>query len=977
MAHHDIYLRIEPVLGYSPLAPTDACSRHYGRDCMRGSGHEIGRVTPEEIFASTFDALVYRRYHDAAYSHPVTDPIVPADVNEPPWDRRIPGTVIFADVDDTLAIHVRNGDPDNCHSLHLHGLRYGIDSDGAWPLGIQGKDGTRSDDIHPGKSWTYHFTASEHTVGVWAFHDHHQQVQRWINRGLIGALIVRDPQAPAVDHEIPMFIHQLAGDVGLDGFESPTLAGGATYSHTFGTTQQTYPYHCKIHGVTMAGTVTVQAGAPASVNVVIGDNFFNPAAITVAPGGTVTWFNSGHHEHIVFFGGGGGASFCLNGRSYVGNTPTIEARPGDRLRWYLLNLDVGDTWHNFHPHSARWRLPSPPHSAVDVHPLSPVEGFTIDTEVPQPVRLPHELAELQNADPDDLPEDCRTIPVRGDFLFHCHLEEHMMLGLAGLVRARTRIHATPELLAALPFELPYDDGDCCSDVDGTLGCGPDSMVNHQEMPGMGGGAMGGMPGMGGGAMPGMGGGQSVDEVLQTAATMGAWEMLACDSVTLAVHFALLHTGKVLIFSGSGNLPSRHTSNTNGSALWDYDTGVFTQPPISYDTFCCGQAALPDGNLVAAGGTKQYDTPFEGLPNTAVFDAGGEHWVNVADMADGRWYPTLVSLGDGTVIAFSGLNTAGGLNDVPEVFDPATRTWSPTPALRIPGYPLYPHLFLLRDGRLFFTGASLGNTTLGGQLLDLGSGAHTSVPGLSLAGNRDQAASVLLPPVQDQKVMVMGGLGTAGATADADIVDLSAAHPAYTPTAPMNHGRTRLNAVILPDRTIFVSGGGSQSESQPVLESEIYDPAMGTWTGTATATVPRLYHSVALLLPDGRVATAGSNPDRGDDELRIEIYHPPYLFHGQRPFIEHAPQHITYGSHHTLSTPMAHDIQWAQLIRPMATTHSTDSQQRLVDLPFTVDNLTELTVTIPAEPNLAPPGWYMLSIVDTKRRPSDAKWVHLT
>jgi hypothetical protein len=90
---------------------------------MRGSWHEIGRVAPEEIFAATFDALVYRRYQEAAYTHPVTEPIVAVDANEPPWDRRVPGAVVFADVEDTLAIHVQNGDPPNCHSLHLHGLR--------------------------------------------------------------------------------------------------------------------------------------------------------------------------------------------------------------------------------------------------------------------------------------------------------------------------------------------------------------------------------------------------------------------------------------------------------------------------------------------------------------------------------------------------------------------------------------------------------------------------------------------------------------------------------------------------------------------------------------------------------------------------------------------------------------------------------------------------------------------------------------
>jgi hypothetical protein len=251
-----------------------------------------------------------------------------------------------------------------------------------------------------------------------------------------------------------------------------------------------------------------------------------------------------------------------------------------------------------------------------------------------------------------------------------------------------------------------------------------------------------------------------------------------------------------------------------------------------------------------------------------------------------------------------------------------------------------------------------------------------VPGLTVPNNRDQGGSVLLPPAQDQKVMVMGGFGKAGVTANVDIVDLTAANPGYRLVAPMHHGRTRMNAVLLPDRTVFVSGGGSQAESQPVLESEIYDPATGKWAVAATATVPRLYHSVALLLPDGRVATAGSNPSRGDDELRIEIFHPPYLFRGARPFIESAPDALTYGATFTITTPNAGDVQWVQIIRPMATTHSTDSQQRIVDLEFTRTSVTTLSVTVPNEPNLAPPGWWMLSIVDTARRPSDAHWVAL-
>jgi len=973
--HRDFFLRIEAVADYSPLAPL-CCSRRYGNDCMRNPGHEIGRVTAEEIFSTTFTAMVYRRYHDAAYTHPVTDKIVPADMNEPPWDHRVPGCVLWANVGDTIAIHVHNADPDNCHSFHLHGLRYGIDSDGAWPLGVQAKDGRRSDDIHPGTSWTYHYEVTPETVGVWAFHDHHQMVQRWVNRGLFGALIVRNPKAPRAHHEIPMFVHQLAGDAAQDGFESPMLGNGASYAHPFGTAAQSYPYHCKIHGVTMAGSVTVATGAPSSVSVVIGDNFFSPNSINVAPGGTVTWFNSGHHEHIVFYGGGGDSSFCLNGRTYVGNTPTIEAAPGERLRWYVINVDVNETWHNFHPHAMRWQLPAPPGGAIDVHPLSPLEGFTIDTIVPDALRLPEKLAALQKRHPKGA---CR-VPIRGDFLFHCHIETHMMSGLAGLVRSRQHIWVTESVLDSLDILLPYDDGDCCSDIDGTLPCG-DHMPNP-EMPGMGGMTMipvtpvgmGAMAGMGM-PMPAMSSGMSVDDIIEEASRKGAWEMLPCDSVTLAVHFALLHTGKVLIFSGSGNYPPRHTSHTYGSVLWDYEEGTFTPVPISYDVFCAGQASLPGGDVLTCGGTKNYDSPWEGAPEAAVFSATAETWTNVADMADGRWYPAMVTLGDGKVMAFSGTNQAGsGLNEVPESFDQATGTWTPAPHLRTPNWPLYPHLFLLDDGRLFFTGASLGDTPMGGQLLDLGTGGYTPVPNLNQANNRDQGASVLLPPAQAQKVMVMGGWGAAGAIPCADIVDLTAPSPAYASTAPMNHGRTRLNAVILPDRTIFVSGGGAGPESSPVLESEIYDPSTGIWTVASTATVPRLYHSVALLLPDGRVATAGSNPDRGDDELRIEIFHPPYLFRGARPFIEEAPHELDLGATFTLHTPNAMDIQWVQLIRPMATTHSTDSQQRLIDLPFKRHGACKLEACVPENANLVPPGWYMLSIVDTKRRPSDAKWV---
>jgi hypothetical protein len=212
-----------------------------------------------------------------------------------------------------------------------------------------------------------------------------------------------------------------------------------------------------------------------------------------------------------------------------------------------------------------------------------------------------------------------------------------------------------------------------------------------------------------------------------------------------------------------------------------------------------------------------------------------------------------------------------------------------------------------------------------------------------------------------------------------LIDLKAASPAYVTGPSLHRARFHVNAVLLPDRTVLVSGGNGQSESAPtaVLDSEIYNPATNSWTLAAKAQVARMYHSIALLLPDGRVLAAGSNPNRRDDELRLEIFHPPYLFRGPRPFIETVPQDIQYGTTITLHTPQARQIKWVQLVWPMATTHSCETGQRIVDLSFEAINFCHLHVHIPTDQTLAPPGWYMLFIVDHEHIPSVAKWVHLT
>ena len=150
----------------------------------------------------------------------------------------------------------------------------------------------------------------------------------------------------------------------------------------------------------------------------------------------------------------------------------------------------------------------------------------------------------------------------------------------------------------------------------------------------------------------------------------------------------------------------------------------------------------------------------------------------------------------------------------------------------------------------------------------------------------------------------------------------------------------------------------------------------TWTKAATPTVGRVYHSSALLLPDARVATFGGNPEDGF-ETRIEIFTPPYLQKTTaRPTIDSAPTEVHYGQSYPLGTTQASPLQSAVLVRPMAVTHSSDPAQRLIDLPFTADP-SGVSVSVTSNPNLAPPGWYMLFVVDGFGMPSVATWVHLT
>jgi hypothetical protein len=250
------------------------------------------------------------------------------------------------------------------------------------------------------------------------------------------------------------------------------------------------------------------------------------------------------------------------------------------------------------------------------------------------------------------------------------------------------------------------------------------------------------------------------------------------------------------------------------------------------------------------------------------------------------------------------------------------------------------------------------------------------------GNRFSGSTVLLPDLH--QVLALGGnavdpeaptLATAAPTNSAEIIDLAEVSPRWRPTAPMHLARQHANAVLLPDGTVLVVGGGQRGlYGRPVKQAELFDPGSETWTDLATETTPRAYHSAAVLLPDGRVLSSGM--DHGRWQRTGEIYSPPYLFHGPRPSIAGAPSSIVYGSSFTVTSAGAATISTAALLRPGSATHAVNFDQRYVGLTFSLGAADQLVMQSPRDGAVAPPGWYMLFLVDAAGVPSTAAWVHV-
>jgi Domain of unknown function (DUF1929) len=481
-------------------------------------------------------------------------------------------------------------------------------------------------------------------------------------------------------------------------------------------------------------------------------------------------------------------------------------------------------------------------------------------------------------------------------------------------------------------------------------------------------------------------------------TFGEWtdigEIQTPDGdIVDVVHAAMLRNGWVLFIEAAcrPNSPSLTPLwNSLNSAAAEFKLPT---PPTD-NLYCSGHSFLSDGRLLAVGGGGDsghtphpnfgwiYD-PVAGPDGTWSFTKDSAN--NQTRMAFDRWYPTLVTLGDvpGRVLI------ASGRPSQMEIYDEASGTFSVVTAVGGDRQfdALYPGLHLLPGGEVFFApvGFRSGGSATGNYSANEPSGYFEFDNANPIQGSwndlgpndRTKGMSLLLlsPTFPYAQVMVVGG-GDLARSRTYQIINLSHLSPVWQPAVnlPLKAGqveptsRVNPNPVALPDGTVFLSGGAPAGEP-----CWLYNPATSVWSEMDEAPRERKYHSHALLLPTGEVMSCGWR------NSMIEVFKPPYLFKGSRPVINSAPNHVHFGERFQIETHDADDITKVVLARPMAPTHNTDTEQRIVQLLFNCCGKHGLEVTAPdgwLPYATAPPGYYMLFIINRRGVPSIAKFIRL-
>jgi len=385
----------------------------------------------------------------------------------------------------------------------------------------------------------------------------------------------------------------------------------------------------------------------------------------------------------------------------------------------------------------------------------------------------------------------------------------------------------------------------------------------------------------------------------------------------------------------------------------------------------------------------------GMQEINLFDPLNNSWTRADSMAQGRWYPTNTTLLDGKVLVTAGLadECANQQNETPDLWQ--NGTWHRlTGATRV--LPLYPMMFAASDGRVFCAGPNVDT----GYLDPTGTGAWTATgntafgnslggaPGPGMQNGRRYAGTAVM--YQPDRLLLIGGSGgygslnpdgsrALGVTNTTELIELTATGALFRPGPPMQYPRYHVNSTVLPDGSVLVTGGttnaSSDADAYGVLPAERWLPPTagypdGRWVAAAAMQVPRLYHSTAVLLPDGRVLSAGGGGGgvQFADHRDAELYSPPYLFGGARPELTAAPSVVTYQEQFAVQTPASSIIDRVTLVRLSSVTHSFNMNQRFLELNFMPAGSGGLLVTAPTNA-ICPPGQYLLFGLNSQGVPS--------
>ena len=505
------------------------------------------------------------------------------------------------------------------------------------------------------------------------------------------------------------------------------------------------------------------------------------------------------------------------------------------------------------------------------------------------------------------------------------------------------------------------------------------------------------------------------------ADVGQWQAAKTPFPIVAIHAAVLPTRKVMFFSYP-TYPTR--PNSAEAYLWDPAhpavAPVLKPIPGNANIWCAGQTFSAAGELVVFGGNLDYETQsdtWKGLDKIFTFDPWTETWKEQPKMAHGRWYPTGIRRPDGRIPIVSGLDESGVLlphsntNQDVELFSPpavpgdagtiekigSIGTGELDERTKKPIGQLYPRMVSMASGRTMLAGPDK-ETSWFIDNVDADPFTWGDIPNL----NRDRTWGTTVPlpsgPGGPTKLLALGGVEFSGEdpTTTTELFDENNPGSWQPQTGKDNlYGRGHANTVLLPDGSMVEVGGGRGSldgfesplhYAEPEKRHiELWDPTTQKWRLGPAQTEARAYHSTALLLPDGRVMSAGddfngdpgkvdANNDSDPMEDTAEIYEPPYLFRGARPTITAAPATIGFNGGFGVTTPNS-NITSAALAAPAAVTHGVDMNQRMLKL-----NVAQgdgcVSVTAPTGPNAAPPGYYMLFLLNDQGVPSEAKFVKL-